>query len=316
VALNFDVTTIRLPTSGEPGGTWGSRLVAHSERPILVLSLPRGAGLLPWVTVDLESGAVQIGKGLRGELRDGLASGDEALCLTTHAICRLRLFPEPAVLATYRPRGLGTYLWRMLDFGPDLVGVTGWATKSVLVLRRADGSAVKRIAAIAPQSSIRIDDRIIRLFALHGGEVVDVDLGTLKPIERHRVPEGTRAVVAGAEIFSLIGKKCAVESVDIKQVWRIEPKELVVFDGDLKVVRRVPAPPRAREVLGIVDGTVVIATDRGISVFRTSDLAEVGAVDVERTNVWHHVLVPGDRCVVISPNRFIPTKLEAVRWSA
>ena len=191
--LTFQVTTIQLPTSGQYVGTWGSALLAHPKQPTVVLSFPRDAGPLPWATIDVATGTIRTAKGLRGELRDGLAAGDEAFCLTTHAICRLRLFPEPEVVATYRPKGLGTYLWRMLDFGPDFVAVTGWASKSVLVLSRADGTVVKRIAATAPQSSIRIDDRIVRLFALHGGEVVDIDLKTLKPIQRHHVPDGTRA---------------------------------------------------------------------------------------------------------------------------
>src|SRR5262249_7425114 len=82
MSLRFDLTTIPLPSSGEYVGTWGSSLVTHPEQPTVVLSLPRGAGPLPWVTVDLETGVTRLGKGLRGELRDGLASGDEALCLT------------------------------------------------------------------------------------------------------------------------------------------------------------------------------------------------------------------------------------------
>ncbi len=206
MSLTFQVTTVHLPIPDQYVGTWGSGFVAHPKQPTVVLSLPRGASPLPWATIDVATGTVRTGKGLRGELRDGLAAGDEALCLTTHAICRLRLFPEPEVVATYRPKGLGTYLWRLLDFGPDFVAATGWASKSALVLSRSDGTAVKRIAAVAPQSSVRIDDRIIRLFALHGGEVVDVDLKTLKTIERHRVPDGTRAVVADGEVFTLLAR--------------------------------------------------------------------------------------------------------------
>jgi len=314
VPVKFDLTTVNLPTSGEYVGTWGSGLVTHPELPMVVLSLPRGAGLLLWVTADLQTGAISKGNGLRGELRDGLASGDEALCLTTHAVCRLRLLPEPTVVATYRPKGLGTYLWRMLDFGPDLIAVTGWASRSVLVLHRADGSVVKRIPAIAPQSSTRIDGRVLRLFALHGGEVVDVDLKTLEAIGRHRVPDGTRAVVGDGEVFALTGARRAVPRVDIDRIWRIEPKELVAFDSDLNVVRRVPAPSHAREVLGISNGTLVIATDRGVALARASDLAELGSFNVERVDIWRHAFVPATQSIVISPNRFMPAVLRVVRW--
>lgn len=316
MSLRFQVTPIRLPTSGQYVGTWGSGLVAHPDRPTVMMSLPRGAGLLPWVTVDLENEAIRVSKGLRGELRDGLASGDEALCLTTHAVCRLRLFPEPEVLATYRPKGLGTYLWRMLDFGPELIAVTGWASKSVLVLSRSDGSVVKRIAAIAPQSSARINDKVVRLFAFHGGEILDVDLRTLKPIARHRVPDGTRAAVSNGEIFTILGPRRAADPhVDLKQVWRIEPKELVVFSPDLEVARRVPAPSRAREILAVTDGVIVIATDRGVALVGASDLREIGAVDIEGSDVWQHAFTCRTRSVVVSPTRFVPSQLKVIRWT-
>jgi hypothetical protein len=154
----------------------------------------------------------------------------------------------------------------MMDFGPDLLAVTGWASKSVLIVSRTDGAIVKRIAATAPQSSIRMDDRVIRLFALHGGEVIDIDLKTLKPIQRHRVPDGRHAVVAAGEVFTLLGSKRAADpNVDVEQIWQIEPKELAVLDSSLKVSRRVPAPAGAREVLAVCDGVVVIATERGCS---------------------------------------------------
>ena len=282
----------------------------------MVMSLPRGAGLLPWATIDLTTGTVRTGKGLRGELRDGLVTGDEALCLTTHAICRLRLFPQPEVVATYRPKGLGTYLWRILDFGPDFVAVTGWALKSVLVLNRHDGTVVKRISAAAPQSSMRIDDHTIRLFALHGGEVVDVDLKTLKPIERHRVPDGTRAIVAEGEVFTLTGPRQAADShVDIKQIWRIEPKELVALDGKLRITRRVPAPAGARDAIAITDGVVVIATDRGIALARKTDLGPLGVFDIADSGVWEYAFVMGARAVVVSVDRFTPTEIKVVRWT-
>jgi hypothetical protein len=297
-------------------GTWGSGLLAHPKQPIVVMSFPRDAGPQPWAVIDVAAGNIQTAKGLRGELRDWIATGDEAFCLTTHAVCRLRLTPEPTVLATYRPKGLGTYLWRMLDFGPDFVGVTGWASKTLVVLSRTDGTVVKRIASTAPQSSIRIDDRVIRLFAFHGGEVVDIDLKTLKPIQRHHVPDGTRAVVSDDEVFTLIGPRRAADAhVDVQQIWRIEPKELVALDSSLRVVRRIPAPRGARDVLAITDGVIVIATDRGVALACASDLSPLGELDFERSDVWQHAFVPEDRSVVISLNRFLPTELKVVRWT-
>jgi hypothetical protein len=175
---------------------------------------------------------------------------------------------------------------------------------------------VKRIAAVAPQSSVRIDDRIIRLFALHGGEVVDVDLRTLKPIERYRVADGTRAIVADGEVFTLLGPRRAADPhVDVKQIWRIEPTELVALDGNLRVARRVPAPSRAREVIAITDGVIVIATDRGVALARTSDLGELGVFDIAGSDVWQHTFLQAVRSVAVSPARFVPTQLKVIRWT-
>jgi len=290
-------------------------LVEHSTQPIVIVSLPIGASPVPWAIIDVATGTVRTAKGLCGELRDGLATGDEAFCLTTHAVCKLRLFPEPEVVAIYRPKGLGTYLWRMLDFGPDFVAVTGWASKSIFVLSRADGTVIRRVAAIAPQSSMRIDDRTIRLFALHGGEVVDIDLKTLKATHRHQVPDGTRAVVADGEIFTLLGPRRAADPhVDIRRIWRIDPEELVALDRNLRVVRTAPAPSGAREVLAITEGVIVIATNRGVALVRASDLTVIGAFDIEHSDVWQHTFVSADRSVVVSSNRFLPTQMKVIRW--
>lgn len=290
--------------------------MAHPKQPIVVLSFPRDAGHLPWATIDITTGNILTAKGLHGEIRDWIAADDEAFCLTTHGVCRLRLFPTPEVMATYRPKGLGNYLWRMLDFGPDFIAVTGWASKSVFILSRTDGTVVKRIAATAPQSSLRIDDRIIRLFAFHGGEVVDIDLKTMKPIQRLQVPDGTRAIHANGEVVTLLGPRHAANAdIDIKQIWRIEPKELVVLDRSLKVVRRAAAPLGAREVLAIKDGVIVISTDRGVALACMSDLGTLGALDIERSDIWQHAFVPEENSVVVLPSRFIPNQLKVVRWT-
>jgi hypothetical protein len=146
--------------------------------------------------------------------------------------------------------------------------------------------------------------------------VVDIDLKTLKPIQRHHVPDGTRAIVADGEVFTLLGPRRAADThADIQQIWRIEPKELVALDKGLKVSRRAPAPLGAREVLAITDGVIVIATDRGVALARASDLGALGALEIERSDVWQHTFVWGGRSVVVSPDRFIPTQLKVVRWT-
>jgi hypothetical protein len=162
---------------------------------------------------------------------------------------------------------------------------------------------------------MRIDDRTIRLFALHGGEVVDIDLKTLKATHRHQVPDGTRAVVADGEIFTLLGPRRAADPhVDIRRIWRIDPEELVALDRNLRVVRTAPAPSGAREVLVITEGVIVIATNRGVALVRASDLTVIGAFDIEHSDVWQHTFVSADRSVVVSSNRFLPTQMKVIRW--
>ena len=138
----------------------------------------------------------------------------------------------------------------------------------------------------------------------------------MKAIQRHQVPEGTRAIVSNDEIFTLLGPRRAVDAyVDVRQIWQIEPKELVALHRNLRVARRIPAPRGARDVLAIVDGVIVIATDQGVALACASDLSPIGEIDFERSTVWQHAFVPEDRSVVVALNRFMPTDLKVVRWT-
>jgi hypothetical protein len=318
MALKLNVETIPLPVSSEEAGTRGSSIVPHPALPLVVLSLPRATGSLPWVVVNVETGEVRKAKGLRGELRDGLVTGNTALCLTTHALCRIRWQPQPEVVEVYRPKGLGTYLWRLLDFGDELVAATGWATRSVLLLNRADGSVVKRLHIVSPHTSVRLPDGRIRLLSFHGSEAVDVDLQTLQPVARRALPCGTRPVVAGSETFVLTGhRKPANHEIPIEQMWSVEPQELAALDNDgYSVKRKVPAVRGARDVLGVADGTVVIATDSGIWLARADDLASVGYCEVSSLiGGCPLAFVPSARAVVLIDNFLLPTELKVITWS-
>ena len=87
------------------------------------------------------------------------------------------------------------------------------------------------------------------------------------------------------------------------------------MDCNLRVVRRVPAPSRAREVIAITDEVIVIATDRGVALARTSDLGELGVFDFTGSDIWQHTFVRGTRSVVVSPARFVPAQLKVIRWT-
>jgi hypothetical protein len=267
--------------------------------------------------VNVQTGEVASAAGLRGELRDGIVVGDTALCLTTHALCNLRVLPKPQVVACHQPAGCGTYLWRLLDFGDEMVAATGWCTKSVLVMRRGDGSVVKRLHMASPQASVRLGDSKVRLLSFHGEEAADYELPSLRRVARRPLPLGTTPVVADEEIYVLTGSRVSADShIPIEKLWDVLPKHIVAIDrADLTVKRTAPVAFGARSVAGILDDTLIVSTDSGLRLVRRSDLVTLGSCEVAQS-VWECTFVPGARAAVVQSNRFVPTELTVVRWRA
>jgi hypothetical protein len=313
----FHVAAITLPTSDEYVGTWGSRVIGHPRLPLAILSLPRGASRVPLAVVNVATGETALARGLRGELRDALFEENCALLLTTHALCRVRLAPKPEVLQCGRPKGVGTYLWRLLDFGSQYVAVTGWASKSALVLRRSDFVPVKRLKLAGAQASLRVDDAHVRLLSFHAGLAVDYELESLRPVAQMPLPLGTEPLISDAAIYVLTGTKGPVDTrVPMERIWAVNPRAIARLDSHTYAVRRRSKAPRwPLRVLAIAGEEIVIATEEGIALVRASDFAPTGSCPVA-DEVWQHAFVPSERAVVMQVSRFMPRELKIVRWSA
>ena len=195
---------------------------------------------------------------------------NDALCLTTHALCALRVVPKPEVLARHRPRGFGKFLWRLLDFGDEMVVATGRGSKSAIVMRRHDGSVVKRLRIVYPQASIRLDDSTVRLLSFHGEEAADYELSSLQCETRHPLPLGTTPAVASEEIYVLTGSRVSADGeIPVARLWDVLPKQIVaIARADLSVKRSAPVAFGARNVLGIDNGTLIVSTDTGLRLIR------------------------------------------------
>jgi hypothetical protein len=318
--LSFDVRSLPLPADRDYVGTWGSSLVAVGSEPAVALSLPTRGHPVRWGVADLVTGEVRVSKTMRGELRDGLFEpSGEGWLLTTQALCKVDVSGDtPRVLETLRPKGLGTYLWRLLAIGRDHLGATGWATASVAVVGRQSGRLEKRLRIASPHLATPEGD-LVRLFSPHGGECLDVRLPSLARAEQRAMPFGTNPVLHEGELFMLAGRRIEADrSIPIERMWRIERETIAALDpSSLTIRRETPAPPESREVLAVdSNGLLVVSTDSGIVLIDRETLREEARAalpDLSRP-VFAHEFVPGADAVVISPDRFVPTELAVLTW--
>jgi hypothetical protein len=318
--LSFNVRSLPLPADPEYVGTWGSSIVAVGSRPAVALSLPTRGRPVRWGVADLVTGEVRTSKTMRGELRDGLFEpSGEGWLLTTQALCKVDVSGHtPGVVETLRPKGLGTYLWRLLAIGPDHLGATGWATASVAVVGRRSGRLEKRLRIVSPHLATA-EGNLVRLYSPHGGECLDVRLPSVARGDQREMPHGTNPVLHDGELFMLAGRRIAADrSIPIETMWRIERETIVAVDPRSLAIRRdAPAPPESREILGVDStGRLVVSTDVGIVLVRRDTLREEARAELPGLSrpVFAHEFVPAADAVVISPDRFVPTELAVVTW--
>lgn len=320
--LSFTLESVPLPTEPEYVGTWGSAIVATPSSPRVLVSLPTAGHPVRWARVDVETGDVDVARDMRGELRDGVFdSPDEGWLLTTSGLCRVDLSgAAPRVTKAVKPKGLGTYLWRLLPLGPDHLGATGWATRSLAVIDRACGTVEKRIRVVSPHLAVKRGDHV-RLYAPHGGECLDLSLPSLARAGRRAMPLGTAPVIHGGELLMASGDRKPLDAEsDVDEIWRVVPKAIVALDPEsFSELRRAAAPAGARDLLGVDSaGRLIVSTDTGVALLSNPTLHEEGRVDLPSLSkpVAFHAFVEGMDAVVISPDRFLPKELVTIRWAA
>jgi hypothetical protein len=249
----------------------GFEIVAIGRQPRVVSSLPTKGNRVTWAVVDVGTREVLTSRTLRGELRDGLFDATrERLLLTTHALCRVSVEGELRVIETMRPKGFGTYLWRLLPIGPEHVGATGWTTGSVAVFRRDGGELVKRIRIPSPHLAIQ-EGEVVRPHSPHGGQCLDLGLPELKRVRQRPMPLGSVPVVHGGELFLLHGPKeqepcrstkCGGSSGRSSWLWIFSRSPITGPSGVRAGHRgRRPGPPAGARSPGTVRAAVAAAVE-------------------------------------------------------
>ncbi|HEY4634302.1 MAG TPA: hypothetical protein VIH00_10325, partial [Candidatus Limnocylindrales bacterium] len=167
-SLRFSVHWIDLSRSGlrgadrQAGFGYGPGLVVHPDDPVAYFGRPWGWTPSPWTMVDLTSGAFsdsQGRNGIPGDLRDGFvtAGGGTAWILGSHGVAEMSLV-SMAPIRVFRT-GIGRYLWRLFDVRPDLLGATGWITRSIALISTEDGVVERRVPIRSPDLVVPTDRR-------------------------------------------------------------------------------------------------------------------------------------------------------------
>jgi hypothetical protein len=299
--LSFRVRTIDLSrralrgAATQAGFGYGPGLTIRPDRPEVFYGRPWGRVPSPWTRVDLTTGAfvdAQGRDGIPGDLRDGFIEPDagEAWVLGSHGLARMSLDPMTPI-AVHRA-GIGKYHWRLFPIGANLLGVTGWITKSIAIVERATGTVVGRVPIRSPDLVTAIaGSSDVWLLAFHDGAAARYDVGRRRVVERRAIPLGTGPVVVGERIFLLAGTRTKLPDVALDEMWSIRVSHPVAIEArTFDVLQHGPAltsvpldthwdsiPSNIRPASGIdANGRLAMWTSRGIAVFDPGTLGLLG----------------------------------------
>jgi hypothetical protein len=308
----FDASRIELPDFGLIGG-YGSELVALGDAPRVVLSLPSGGATCPWACVDVESGAVTVERGLRGEVRDGeLDREGQGWLLTTSALVRVDVSGALRILDVLAPKGLGRDHSRLLPMGDDRYGVCSWLGKTLAVVDVRTSTTVKKIRVAAPHVSV-LSEETVKLYAPHGGRRMVLRRRGLERLEDTAMPTGTRPFFEGGEVMMVLGTRRPIAH---SSAWEIARDALGVFDASTFDERvRAPMPAGAREVLGMDhEGRVVTSTDDGLALVDRATLRETARLTLPIPNGIRAHLYLGKHQAMVMIDQDRPRELVVARW--
>ncbi len=312
-------------------------MVIRGDRPEAFYGRPWGRNPAPWTKVDLGNGTytdAQGRDGIPGDLRDGFVdpSSNMGWFLCSHALVRVSLDQMRPVDSVRK--GIGTYQWRLFGISPELLAITGWIARSIVIVSTTPLRVVKRIRVMSPDLVMGTDSpNEVWLLAFHAGEAVRLDTTSLKVVERVPVPTGIAPVVSGDTIVLLAGHRTPVSGVSIDEMWQVEADRPIALDRSTFTVRAEgsalpigPYPPKLSDPdrwIGLplnpmrttgVDraGRVVVATQRGVAIFDPATLGLLGE--------WRSVEPRGalsaaiDGIVAIDPRWDKRDRLTLVTW--
>lgn len=286
------------------------------DRSEVVLSLPSGSGKVPWARVDIETGAVDVARGLRGDVRDGLLDADGGgWLLTNSALVRVEVADRMTVVDTLVPKGMGKHQSRLHALGDNRYGACNWMGKRLYVVDVTTSALVKTINVVAPHLSV-LNAETVTLYAPHGGERLVLGRGALDRLEHTSMPTGTMPFYCDGEIVMLTGERIAMPHINPTRGWIVSRQNLVLLDAASLTERRSAAAPRgARDVLGTDHaGQLVISTDDGVVIADRRTLKEIDRVTfAQPVALGAHTFLTARQAVVMT-NGIFSRELIVARW--
>jgi len=251
---------------------------------------------------------------LAGDLRDVVFDAETdgtAWALATFGLCRIDVGSLTKIGDDIR-QGIGKYQWRMLAVSDDVLCISAYQGRSMVLVSRRDGTVIKRLRMGAPELVHRLGDGRHRCWSFHHAVATDLDLRSGRCVARHRTPYGKGLVVVGDQVVALCGER---EDTPFPNVWNIDATHVIAFDADTRTpVRRAEAPEHSIEVLGAdAASRIVIAARHTISVLSPVTLEVEGTYD-HHADLGGTLLVPEDNLVVVRDPVHLADRYSVVRW--
>jgi hypothetical protein len=234
-----------------------------------------------------------------------------AWALATFGLCRIDVGSLTKIGDDIR-QGIGKYQWRMLAVSDDVLCISAYQGRSMVLVSRRDGTVIKRLRMGAPELVHRLGDGRHRCWSFHHAVATDLDLRSGRCVARHRTPYGKGLVVVGDQVVALCGER---EDTPFPNVWNIDATHVIAFDADTRTpVRRAEAPEHSIEVLGAdAASRIVIAARHTISVLSPVTLEVEGTYD-HHADLGGTLLVPEDNLVVVRDPVHLADRYSVVRW--
>jgi hypothetical protein len=301
-----------LPTTSTAG--YGSNLVRVPGTTSVLSTLPGGKMYL----CDVLTGAMQTGQRLAGELRAVVFDSEEgdrtdgAWALATFGLCRIDLSSLTRTGQNIR-QGLGKYQGRMVALSHDVLGISSFYGKSLILVSRHDGTVLKRLRMGAPALVYPLSDGWLRCWSPHNAVATDLDLAAARCVARHPLPYGMGPVLIGDQVLALTGER--EDMPGVPDVWDIRPRHVTTFDAwTLTELQRTPAPEDSIEVLGTdVEGRILI-TSRRMVTFLTPGSFDVETIYQHHANLGGALLLPEHNCTVLQSSITTGDGLTVIRW--
>jgi hypothetical protein len=307
------------PLESEGGGPgWGSSLLVRPNKSTVYWSRAYGQTPKPWSELDLRDLTIRTtstrADGLHGDLRDAVldADGRHAWMLLTHGFAKvdLDLMREVEVLRD----GLPTYLWRLFEFGEELVGATGWSGGTVTVIDRRSMKIIRTIRTPSPDVVLAgPDGDTVELLAFNAELRRTLRISTMSLGNRNRIPSGTGPLLVGRRIWFVEGDRDPDSPARIR---RIRGRNVSVLDVDSNaIVARSPALDQPVRVIAVDGGGRPLVQCRfGLDLLDPVDLRPIAQVRQDLNQFGPIAALPDGSSALGSVLDINPDRFVVIRW--